>query len=77
MVPLFMIKKINRTIFLYLSLNLTRTFWGSPKAQISSKLLIRQPNVSGFVILHPLPYLPYRVLSFDYFIQNTRKVTEE
>ncbi|MEH2339944.1 hypothetical protein, partial [Nostoc sp.] len=35
------------------------------------------PNVSGFVILHPLPYLPSRVFSFDSFIQNTRKVTEE
>jgi hypothetical protein len=35
------------------------------------------PNASGFVILHPLLYLPCRVLSFDSFIHNTRKVTEE
>ncbi|WP_206754047.1 hypothetical protein, partial [Coleofasciculus sp. FACHB-542] len=34
-------------------------------------------NVSEFVILHPLPYLPSRVFSFNPFIQNTRKVTEE
>ncbi|MEH2254507.1 MAG: hypothetical protein V7K33_34505, partial [Nostoc sp.] len=34
-------------------------------------------NVSRFVILHPLPYLPSRVFSFNPFIQNTRKVTEE
>jgi hypothetical protein len=38
---------------------------------------IRKPNVSGFVILHPLPYLPFRVFFFSSFIQNTRKVTEE
>jgi len=35
------------------------------------------PNVSGFVILHPLPYLPFRVFFFSPSIQNTRKVTEE
>jgi len=35
------------------------------------------PNALGFVILHPLPCLPSRVFSFDSFIQNTRKVTEE
>jgi hypothetical protein len=35
------------------------------------------PNVSGFVILHPLPYLPCRVLLFVSSIHNTRKVTEE
>jgi hypothetical protein len=35
------------------------------------------PNVSGFVILHPLPYLPCRVLSLDSFIYYPRKVTEE
>ncbi|MEH2262843.1 MAG: hypothetical protein V7K59_08225, partial [Nostoc sp.] len=29
------------------------------------------------VILHPLPYLPFRVFFFYSFIQNTRKVTEE
>jgi hypothetical protein len=26
------------------------------------------PNVSGFVILHPLPCLPFRVFSFNPFI---------
>jgi hypothetical protein len=29
---------------------------------------IRKANASRFVIPHPLLYLPYRVLSFTYFI---------
>jgi SRSO17 transposase len=38
---------------------------------------IRKPNASGFVTLHPLSCLLFRVLSLNSFTHSTRKVTEE
>ncbi len=46
---------------------------------LRAQLLAGHPlaDVSGFVILHPLLYLPCRVLFFLYSIHSIRKVTEE